>query len=113
MKTWTLSHGLNGWQLDVKSVPAWAHLIEGVWGQFCWLFDPCCRPPWRQLFWRLPERPRYWWQVAHMWLLNLPPMSMGHLRSTVLYSTPVDAADAARIEPEFVAEIDEMWASDG
>lgn len=108
---WSLSHGKTGYQVELSKVPTWALLAEDTLDSF-----PCIHPKdelmWHIGFGRDPEGGKKW---TLGWLLSRLCEARHNIVSTAerrYGSIPIDRDLAQRLEPEWVAECDAIFADD-
>ncbi len=110
-RVWTISHGKTGYAVELTRVPTWALLAEDILELF-----PCAHARhnwmWRAGFGRDDDgEPR--------WTLGTLLMRVCEARHSIVNRVeasaarvPVDRDVAQRIEPEWVAECDKIFADD-
>lgn len=123
MRTWHLAHGKDGWQIATYEAPAWRRRLDriGEWStHHVFAGVVCCRIPgwsWSVPLGR-PVRDADGWLEnslgSWLWSVGQRLHSLGqewrHSRHVMHFPVSLDAARG--IDPEWVAEVEEMFRED-
>lgn len=110
MNVWTLSHSRDGWAVRLAEIPAWAYLVSRTAEQLPPLYANHAWP------WRIGvprEADGYRWTLGgamysgHNWLLCTEDR-----RGRDTHRIPVTEDVAARLQPDFVEEIRDIFAEE-